>query len=434
MTSNYDITAIVPLGGGGTRLYPLTVNTPKHLIPIANRALFHAAAEHWASQGVKTFIFGVTGFDNRVQSYQFFGHGGRFKSFAPSGEVDFYYANYEDRDYRDDKKGSADVFLWSLDKYRGIMGNNHALLINGDNLSNTSLEDFYESHRRRKALLTIAVKGLELDDPLLRGFGTVAFDDKTMRVSDFVEKSSSPLSRYANTAICLFSPEIREVLRSREVSDGLDEIRKAKGRLDVGNDLIPLLTKLGADVYAHPLNGSWSDVGTPHSYRTTTNDILHGEYPHIRLGGYERLGNAMVHRTTRKLMGDKLRRVTFEGKCIVGSNVEIGKNTVIKNSAIGANSYIGNDVIVDGVTTLFPFARVENNARLSNCVVGYNTTVGERSSVDAGAVLGDDLYIPADFQIGVDWRVAKAEYKDRVRGAGYTIVEDIKDLDAFLFK
>jgi NDP-sugar pyrophosphorylase family protein len=154
-SATFPVTAVVPLGGSGTRLYPITLEVPKHLAPIANRSIFHASSEQYATQGVRTFILGVTGYDNRVQSYSFFGHGGRFNTLELPKGVEFFYATYEDRDYKE--KGSADVFFWVLDNYKPVMDGNDILQINGDNLSDLSFENFYEAHKKRDALVKQAM-------------------------------------------------------------------------------------------------------------------------------------------------------------------------------------------------------------------------------------------------------------------------------------
>lgn len=227
----YNITVVSPLGGSGTRLYPLTLGRPKPLIPIANTPIFEAAVIEWIKQGVTDFIFGVTGYANRVGMYDHFNHGGRFKTNFPN--VRFLYANYNDDEFS--RKGSADVFLWSLNHYREMIGNNDVLLINGDNLSKVDLGDLCESHRQKQAVLTIAVKGLPQNDPRLTDLGTVTFDPNTARVTRFDEKSKTPYSNYGNTAICLFSPKFYDVINSKEMRELLAE---HEGRqLDVGGAL-----------------------------------------------------------------------------------------------------------------------------------------------------------------------------------------------------
>ncbi|MBI4174466.1 MAG: NDP-sugar synthase [Candidatus Aenigmarchaeota archaeon] len=427
-----NVTAIAPLGGSGNRLLPLTIYTPKHLLPIANTTLFNGSLKAWARQGVRKFILGVTGYENRIQTYRFFGHGGRLEGDFPG--IEFRYASYHDREYKD--RGSADVFSWALNHYREETHGDDILLINGDNLSDTSLEDFYQFHKDKKALLSIAVKGLEPEDPRLKEFGTVVFDDKSMKVSRFVEKSPEPPSRFANSAILLFSPEIYDVLDSPGVRDLVMQLMASGKRFDIGANLIPYVVGMTSDVYAFPISGQWSDVGTPHSFRSTTNDILHGEYPHMVLDYHDNVGDSLVHRTTRNRIGDDRLKAQLKGRCIVGKDVDIGTNSVIRNSVLDDYCNIGSDVHIDGITTVFPFARIEDGARVANAIIGYNTIIGQRASLASGSVIADDLNIPAEFSIGVDWRVADNAHASKILDPEnkYAVVGKLDEISAFAFR
>lgn len=423
------VTAVVPLGGSGTRLYPLTLDTPKHLVPVANRTLLYAAAAEWARQGVGDFVLGATGYSNRIASYRFFGHGGRFKADLP-GNTRVYYANYDDREFS--RKGSGDVLCWILRQYRSIITSNDILLMNGDNLSNVDLDEFYEAHKDRRALLTIAVKGFEQGDPVLQGFGTVTFDPLTARVSKFLEKSREPESRYANTAICLFSPEIFKITGSADMKKLLEELDGDGKQLDVGGGLIPFLVREGHDVFAYPITCEWSDVGTPESYRAATRDVLHGQYG-FRFEDYQRRGNHLVHEDTIRLLGDGMECIRLDGRCIVGAGAVIQEGAEIENSVIGDNSYIGKGSAIKGVTTLLPFTQIEKNCALTDCIVGHNTVIGKGSVISSGAVIGDDLRIPEGTVVGIGQRVAHARHADAVRKAGYHIEGEIKHADAVIF-
>ena len=429
------ITAIVPLGGSGTRLYPLTLDTPKHLVPVANRTLLYAAAGEWARQGVGDFILGATGYSNRVASYRFFGHGGRFKADLP-GNTRVYYANYDDREFS--RKGSGDVFLWILGQYRSIINGNDILSINGDNLSNVDLAEFYGMHKDKKALLTIAVKGFEHEDPGLQGFGTVTFDPVTVRVSKFQEKSPKPESRYANTAICLFSPEIYKIAGSASMKKLLKELDEEGKPLDVGGGLIPFLVDEGHDIFAYPITSEWSDVGTPGSYRAATRDVLHGQYE-FRFGDYQRRGNHLIHEDTIRLLGEGMERIKLGGRCIVGAGAIIQEGAEIENSVIGDNSYIGKDAEIKGVTTLLPFAQIEKNCVLTDCIIGHNTVIGKGSVISSGSVIGDDLHIPEGTTVGIGQRVAHADHEKAIREARvdsrpmYHIKGEIKGAGAIVF-
>ncbi|HLC68169.1 MAG TPA: NDP-sugar synthase [archaeon] len=421
-----DVVAVSPIGGGGTRFYPATIDTPKHLMPIANHPIFGASVYHWIVGGVSDVVFGATGYNNRVQTKRFFGGGGRYSKL--SDKVKVYFCNYDDRVFRN--HGSADVFAWALDEYKEMMGNRDVLLVNGDNLSETSLDDFYQAHHETGALMTIAVKGFNINDARLGGFGTVAFDDKK-RVTEFKEKSAVPLSKYANTAICIFSPDIHDLMHSGDFTKALEE-RRSKGRLDVGGHFIPALLDYGAPIYAYVLKGPWADIGTSESFTETTRDILHGEYPNLGYPDHHLVGKALVHNDTHERMKGRFDDTTFDGPCLVDRQSIIGEKTRISNSVIGENVVVGDNVVIDDVTTLFPFSHVDSNSEITQAIIGHHTYVGERSVIEAGAFIGDHLELPSGTRIAADWRVVGNTYHDIVSKArtskGAPMYEDVEEL------
>lgn len=427
----YDIAVIAPVGGGGTRLYPLTIKRPKPLIYLANRALFQAAVEEWACQGVERFILAPTR-ENRIPIYDFFKNGEGFSG-RIGRDVSFYYTNYDD-------KGNADAVREAVKVYGKMVGNKHILLINGDNLSNINLDELYQAHMQTGAYLTIAVKELDLDDPILKGFGTVQFDPKTMKVNSFEEKSSSPTSPYANTAICLLSPEFCDFALSDEMAEYAADRIENKGNFDIGRDLIPYLVGSGRDVYAYTRTKEWSDIGTPRSFREATGDILYGLYPMKPKKYVRRYGDgweAWVHEATEYLMGESLKDVVFKGRNIIGSCVEIAPGSEICDSVLCDNSKIGingEDLPSRAVdienTTVMPYARVLNY-RLDGCIVGNNTTIDRQAVVNPLAVIGCNLVIPAGISIGTGHRADRIEHLDKVAKAGYKIEDKYAGLFTF---
>lgn len=201
----------------------------------------------------------------------------------------------------------------------------------------------------------------------------------------------------------------------------------------LGGHLLTSLVNWGVDVYAYPVTGPWSDVGTPESFRETTRDILHGQYP-IDFDEYEPLegSEALIHHVTRRLMGDRLQSVRFEGKCIIGGNVTIGEDTRIYESVIGSNSVIGKEVRIEE-STLMPFVNVGNGSRLTGCIIGQNTRIGTRLTIPANAVLGDDLRIPEGASIGIGHRVAHMRHREEVARSRYKIVDELKGLELIVF-
>ena len=433
-----DVAIVVPLGGDGTRFYPLTLHTQKQLIPIANHPILGASLYHWIREGATDVVFGATGYDNRVQTKRFFGGGGRYAKL--SDKTRFYFANYDNDTFS--QRGSADVFAWCLDEYRGMMGDRDVLLINGDNISTTPLDDFYQAHRDTGALMTLAVKAFNINDPRLEGYGTVTFDDKK-KVTRFDEKTKNPTSRYVNTAICIFNPKIHDVLKSEDFRRHL-EARRSGGRLDVGGQFIPALIECDMPVFAYVLEGPWADVGTFDSFQETTQDILHQKYRNLGYPNCSKVetetGVALVDNETYDRIRPNINDFTFEDSCLLDRQSAIGRDVRVSNSVIGENVVVGNGVEL-GETTLLPFSRVGDRVRITNAIVGQCTRIGSGSVIETGAFIGDDIKLPDDTRIGVDWRVAKDDYYDVVMNAKasdggpmYELVERLEESRAFAFK
>lgn len=433
-----DVAAVVPLGGGGTRFYPVTLHTQKQLVPVANHPILGASLYHWIKEGATDVVFGATGYENRVQTKKFFGGGGRYAKL--SNRTRFYFANYDDDVFSE--RGSADVFMWCLNEYRDMMGKREVLLINGDNLSTTSLGDFYQAHHDTNALMTIAVKAFNINDPRLEGYGTVVFDNNK-RVTGFDEKSKNPRSRYANTGICMFSPEIHNLMKSGEFHRTLEE-RRVRGRLDVGGQFIPALVEYDVPIFAYVLEGPWADIGTFDAFQETTTDILHGKYQNL---GYEDCteletedGTAVIEKETYERLRSHIGDYIFRDHCLIDRQSSIGRGTTLKNSVVGENVVVGNNVAMDE-TTLFPFSRVDDGVKITNAIIGNGTKIGSDSVIETGAFIGDNLRIPPKTKIGVDWRVARDEYFDAVMkakasdgGPMYELVEKLDTMSAFAFK
>ena len=426
-----DVAAVVPIGGDGTRFNPASLDTRKHLIYIANHPVLGASLHHWIYEGVRDIVFGATGYENRVQTKRFFGGGGRYPKL--SADVTLSFCNYDDREFL--KRGSADVFMWAIDEYAEMMGKRDILLINGDNLSTTTLDEFYQAHHERDAIMTLGVKGFNINDPRVRQFGTVVFDEQR-RITDFAEKAETPISKYVNTAICLFSPKIRGLLRSHDFCKMLEE-RRASGKLDVGGHLLPALAEYRAPAYAHVLTGPWADIGTPDSFTETTSDILHGKYPNLRYPDHHNAGNSQIHNETFSRIRGK--KVAFEGYSIVDRQARFGERVRVRDSVVGENVVIGSDVAIDDTTTLFPFSRVDGGSKLRQAIVGSYTTVDRDCVIEPGAFLGDNLHLPPGTVITADMRVARNYHRKKVEDARingkpmYQVVADF-DFDAFGFR
>jgi len=356
-----DLTVIATVGGEGTRLYPLTLDKPKCLINLVGRAIVARTFESLALQGCRDFIIASKGAEITQRLKEYFkdgaGFSARLKLDPPA--LFRYQNNYLD-------KGSADSLRHNLERYDI---KNDILVIAGDSVFELPLQEMLEYHRQKGGIATIGLKRIEGD---LSPFG-VAKVNEQMRIEKFVEKpqpGQAP-SNLVNTAIYLFSPEIREVLR--KMGD------KAK---DIGGDLLPYLAENRYPMYGFEIKGYWTDIGFPESYLNTVQALLHQTFKPFSLG--ESVGEGLwIHHSTWEAIKKKVERgrIVLKPPVKIGADCRIGEGVVIESSFVGDCVEIGDNSHLLGSVVL-DFANIGRNVRLNGAIVGEYAEIGEGSIID----------------------------------------------------
>jgi NDP-sugar pyrophosphorylase family protein len=356
-----DLTVIATVGGEGTRLYPLTLDKPKCLVNLVGRAIVARTFESLAMQGCREFIIASKGAEITQRLKEYFKDGAGFSSrlkLDPPA-VFRYQNNYLD-------KGSADSLRHNLERYDI---RRDTLVIAGDSVFELPLEEMLRYHQEKGGVATIGLKRIEGD---LSPYG-VAKVDENMRIEKFVEKpkpGQAP-SNLVNTAIYLFSPEIREILQ-----------RMGERAKDIGGDLLPYLAENGYPVYGFEIKGYWTDIGTPENYLNTTQTILHESVKLFPLGESVAPG-LWIHHTTWEAIKRKVEkgRIILKPPVKIGADCRIGEGVVIESSFIGDCVDIGDNTHILGSVVL-DFTNVGRNVRLNSTIVGEYAHIGDGSIID----------------------------------------------------
>lgn len=231
--SELPLTAVVMVGGYGTRLRPLTEELPKPMLPVGGRPLLELIMEQLRQAGIRRIIL-TTHYKGDVIA-KHFGNGRDF--------------GVEIR-YLEEKQplGTAGAL--------GLLASNEPLLvINGDILTKVDFRTMLEFHRKHQADMTVAVRQYEIRVP----YGVMEVDG--VAVTNILEK---PTLRYlVNAGIYLLSPAV-----CRLVPPGQ--------RYDMP-DLINRLLKEGYRVVSFPILEYWIDIGHPEDYFRSLADIGNGE-------------------------------------------------------------------------------------------------------------------------------------------------------------
>jgi mannose-1-phosphate guanylyltransferase len=221
--------AILLAGGYGTRLRPITISTPKCLVPIGGRPLLAYWLENLKLAGINSFLINTHYLKEQVEDF---------------------VLNSEFRDsvqlvYENELLGTAGTLISNLNFFNGEDG----LLIHADNFCDINIEEFITAHKSRPDGCVMTMLTFRAQDPF--SCGVVELDGRKI-VKRFYEKVKNPPGNLANGAIYLLAPEFFEILGAH--------FSEAK---DFSKDIVP---KLLGKIFTHETNGFFTDIGTIESY------------------------------------------------------------------------------------------------------------------------------------------------------------------------
>lgn len=228
---------IILAGGTGSRLFPLTKVTNKHLLPVGRKPMIFHPIEKLVEAGIEELLI-VTGIEHMGHVVALLGSGSNFG-------CRFTYKVQ-------DQAGGIAQALALAETF--VHGDNLAVIL-GDNIFSDSLVDFVKEYAAQGDGSKIILK--EVDDPHRFGVAEL-FDDRVIRIE---EKPEKPKSNWAVTGIYFYDSEVFNIIRTLEPS--------GRGELEI------------TDVNNHYINeykmtfgkftGWWTDAGTFESLRAADN-------------------------------------------------------------------------------------------------------------------------------------------------------------------
>lgn len=229
---------IILAGGTGSRLYPLTKVTNKHLLPVGKYPMiFHAVAK--LKESDITDILIVTGKDHMGDVVNLLGSGREMG-------VTFTYK------VQDEAGGIAQA----LGLAENFVNNNSMVVILGDNVFSDSIAPYVKSFKEKGKGAKILIQ--QVHDP--KRYGVPELNGE--RIVSIEEKPLEPKSNYAVTGIYMFDARVFEIIRTLKPS--------ARGELEITdvNNAYIASDELGYDI----LKGWWTDAGT-HASLTHANEL-----------------------------------------------------------------------------------------------------------------------------------------------------------------
>lgn len=230
--SNYK--AVILAGGKGTRLYPVTKEIPKPLLPIHKKPIINYLVDLFADSGVKDIavLIGKNFRDDfEWWAKRYYGESILAKS-SPNITI------FEETEALGTFGG-----LWFLKKW---IGDSPFFMTNGDELKDINLAKMADFHGKVNPVGTIAL--VKVPNP--QDYGVVVCNSN--RVKEFIEKPQNPPSKYINSGLYLLSPRIFDYHPGPKF-------------LMIEKDVFPNLAK-EKKLAGFKFNGKWMDCGTWERY------------------------------------------------------------------------------------------------------------------------------------------------------------------------
>ena len=321
--------------GLGTRLRPLTLDTPKPMMKISNKPLLVNTLDILKQADIKGIVINLHSHPEIIENY--------FKDGSDFG-VKIKYS------FEKKLMGTAG----GLSNVKSHFMDGTFVVMSGDGLVDIDLKEAVKFHKSKNALATIVLK--RYDSKLKYGF--VFADAKTAKIKKFVEKPELKdiYENRVNTGIYIFEPEIFKYIPENKF-------------YDFGTNVFADLMQKKLAVYAYEMDGYWCDIGDLDAYKMAQKDVLDGKLNFSK--SFKSSGNSCsnVEIETRTVVGENNKfgeNVEIKKYSVLGNNCKLNKNVKIENSIVGDNVEIGE------------------NSHLVDCIVMDNSVVGKNQFVNNG--------------------------------------------------
>ncbi|MEU3189993.1 NDP-sugar synthase [Streptomyces sp. NPDC006992] len=348
--------AILLVGGKGTRLRPLTVNTPKPMVPAAGVPFLSHQLARARAAGVDHVVMATSYLAEVFEPY--FGDGSQLG-------LHLEYVTEEEP-------------LGTGGAIRNVASRLHSgpdepvLVFNGDILSGLDIRALVDEHSRSAADVSLHLT--RVTDP--RAFGLVPTDGSG-RVTAFLEKPQTPeeiVTDQINAGAYVFT---------RSVIDTIPAGRP----VSVERETFPGLLSAGATLHGMVDSTYWLDLGTPESFVRGSADLVLGRAPSPAVPG--RCGERLILESADVAQDAKLTGGTVAGAgAAVGSGARIDGSALLDGAVVAPGARIRDSLIGAG-------ARIGADTVLDGAVIGDGAVVGEGNELRGGIRVWCDARIPA---------------------------------------
>jgi len=331
--------ALILAGGKGTRLRPLTMHTPKPVVPLANRPFLLYQLELLKRADVSDVILSL--------SYQ-------------PHKIEDRLGDGTDYDVRISYTVETSP-LGTAGAYRHAAGliRETTVVFNGDVLTDLNLNEVIRFHKERNATATIVL--VPVANPTAYGLVETEQDG---RVKRFLEKPKPEevTCNTINAGVYILEPRVLDYIPEGEPF-----------MFEYG--VFPQLLENGEDFFAYVFEGYWKDIGTSTSYLEANLDVINGRVNVLPKQVYEP-GEKF------DASADVDATAVVDPTCTLRAGVQIVNSVVSRNCFIEEGARIENSVVRGG-------SRLGAGAVVQGAVIGKSCHIGRSVVVTPGSVLGD---------------------------------------------
>ena len=361
--------AMILAAGKGTRVRPITNDTPKPMIPLLQKPVLESIIEHLKNNGVDEIIINTSYLSTKIENY--FGNGSKYGvqiAYSFEGEMigDEIVSN---------ALGSAGG-MKKIQEFSQFFDDTFIVLC-ADALIDLDIKKAIDEHKRKQSIATIVLKDVPKEEVFK--YGVVKLD-KNNKIVKFQEKPKiqEAVSNLANTGIYIFEPEI------------FNHIPKDV-QYDIGSDLLPCLANNDQNIYGVNIPFEWVDIGNVTDFYNATFKILKGEVKGYNIHAKE-IKKGIYVGLNVKINLDK---VNITPPVFIGSSSQIEDGVTIKGpSMIGSNCLIKSDSfikesIIDDYKKINSLANIQNKILFSDSIISLEGTVSSNSKTDISWLIDD---------------------------------------------
>ena len=290
---------ILLVGGFGTRLKPLTNESPKPMLPVAGLPVTEHQILSAKKAGIHTLVLATSYLAEVFTPY--FGDGSQW-------DMKILYA------VEKEPLGTGGAIRNAAQ----LLGRDEEIVIfNGDVLSRHSIADQLAFHQQHKADVTLHL--IKVDDA--RAFGCVPIDDEG-RVTAFLEKMENPVTNLINAGCYIFSPEVIDRIP-------LDTV------VSVERETFPELVAEQRPIFGYHEQAYWLDVGTPAALFKGSRDLV--------VGDFHAMADCVIA-PDAKITGG----TSIGARCQIGAGAQIEDCIIGDDVTVGAGASLTRSFVAHG--------------------------------------------------------------------------------------